>query len=144
MSSTTVRTSYIHTHVGTGKSFVGVALVLALVIIREELSKNGQPLGPVVMLSYKNHALDESLVDTLKFSSIPFRKGDLIRVGNPENEELIDFKERSSQTEKAAEEQLISRVKIVRQLQRVEKVWRETCIFFKTKSNISVRYSYCN
>lgn len=97
-----------------------------------------QPLGPVLMLSYKNHALDEFLVDTIKFSEKPIRKGQLVRVGIPENIELMEFKERSSVIEKKAEEELICRVEAVRQLQRVEKEWRDIFIFFKTKSNLLV------
>jgi hypothetical protein len=43
---------------GTGKSYVGVCLVLALMIIRMAAVEEGLgAVGPIVMLSYKNHAL---------------------------------------------------------------------------------------
>ena len=79
---------------GTGKSYIGVCLVLALDIIRKEAQKAGQAVGPVVILSYKNHALDEFLDDVVKASH--FSQGQLIRAGKPENEGLQKFSEKMS------------------------------------------------
>ena len=79
---------------GTGKSYIGVCLVLALDIIRKEAQKEGQAVGPVVILSYKNHALDEFLNDVVKASN--FSQGQLIRAGKPENEGLQRFSEKMS------------------------------------------------
>ena len=79
---------------GTGKSYIGVCLVLALDIIRSAAQKAGQAVGPVVILSYKNHALDEFLDDVVKASH--FSQGQLIRAGKPENEGLQKFSEKMS------------------------------------------------
>jgi len=47
----------------------------------------GQP--PIVVLSYKNHAIDEFLVDLVKAE----RAVDLIRIGNPTDPLLAHFRE---------------------------------------------------
>lgn len=65
---------------GTGKSYTGVQLILALDMIREAARAAGQPLGPIVVLSYKNHALDEILLDVLHSRACsPKMRGGLIR-----------------------------------------------------------------
>jgi len=123
---------------GTGKSYVGVALVLAFVIIRNELRAHGHALGPVLMLSYKNHALDEFLLDVVKFSPSKINLGELIRVGKPESEELNSFTERSCPSEKDAEKELIDRLKVTRQLQKVEREWRNYSNQLRTKAEFLV------
>ncbi|XP_065051269.1 NFX1-type zinc finger-containing protein 1-like isoform X2 [Rhopilema esculentum] len=45
---------------GTGKTFIGVKLTLLL------LSLSSKPRGPILMLTYKNHALDEFLKALIK------------------------------------------------------------------------------
>jgi len=40
------------------KSYIGVCLVLALDLIRKKAEQAGHAVGPVLVLSYKNHALD--------------------------------------------------------------------------------------
>lgn len=99
---------------GSGKSFVGVALVLALVIIREHAEKAGHSLGPVLMLSYKNHALDEFLVDVLAWSPRHIAVGGLIRTGKADRPELLDYNERANPAQKAAEEILNERISTLR------------------------------
>lgn len=42
-------------------------LVLALDMIRTSLREMKRPIGPVVVLSYKNHALDEFVSDLVSF-----------------------------------------------------------------------------
>ena len=72
-------------------------MVLALVIILDEARSENIPVGPILMLSYKNHALDEFLLDVLK--NMTFRQGMLIRTGKPDNTELTNFSEISSKEE---------------------------------------------
>ena len=66
---------------GTGKSFVGVAVVRALLYIRniwKEVSPSaGTP--PILVLSYKNHAIDEFLADLVKVER--FQGKELMRIG---------------------------------------------------------------
>lgn len=45
------------------QSFVGVQLILALDAVRQAAIRAGHSVGPVVIMSYKNHALDEILLD---------------------------------------------------------------------------------
>lgn len=54
------------------------------------------PILSVLLLSYKNHALDEFLIDVIKFSHHGIgRQGNLIRAGKPERiEELQKFSEK--------------------------------------------------
>lgn len=55
---------------GTGKSYLGVIFIRALDIIREGALEAGLAVGPIVVLSYKNHSLDEILMDLLKSNQI--------------------------------------------------------------------------
>jgi hypothetical protein len=50
---------------GTGKSYVGVYVTLALLIVRKLWMKANPSVGapPILVLSYKNHAIDEFLLD---------------------------------------------------------------------------------
>lgn len=125
---------------GTGKSYVGVQLVLALNIIREHVEKTGAAVGPIVLLSYKNHALDEMLVDIVKSNhlgsasrsfacstgnSCPYGKGSLIRCGNPEHPMLENYKERSSQVEFWANNTLSARQACIRDAKALSRHWRQ-------------------
>jgi hypothetical protein len=56
---------------GCGKTHVGIRLV------RQLLLREGIP-GPILVMTYKNHALDEFLMGLLPF--VP--KQDLVRMGN--------------------------------------------------------------
>ncbi|RHY06073.1 hypothetical protein DYB36_006893 [Aphanomyces astaci] len=72
---------------GTGKSYLGVALVRALLIVRDlwlvQCPSVGRP--PILVLSYKNHAIDEFLKDLVKSEPVfrynhnPLRS--LVRIG---------------------------------------------------------------
>ena len=74
--------------------------MLALMQVREIVRKNGGNTGPIIMLSYKNHALDEFLVDVLKSSGdLNGNRSMLIRLGNPENFALKGFTEKRSSAE---------------------------------------------
>eukprot|EP00727_Mastigamoeba_balamuthi_P013907 m51a1_g9139 hypothetical protein (3447) ;mRNA; r:63647-74936 len=80
---------------GTGKSYLGVVLAKAMLILRREWVAVRPDVGapPLLVLSYKNHAIDEFLVDLL--NSCSSRLG-LIRIGSQsQREELRDFGERS-------------------------------------------------
>lgn len=74
-----------------------------MTIIRHYAQQGGCCLGPIVVLSYKNHALDEFLcdvVDDFKTTwSRELRRGQMIRCGHPEHESLQIFSERKQALE---------------------------------------------
>ena len=90
-----------------------MCVILALVIIRTMVRRNGTPVGPILMLSYKNHALDEFLCDVLKFSP-HLHQGQLIRLGVISNPELYPYAERNTSDEREAERDVQRRVYIQR------------------------------
>ncbi|KAE8993282.1 hypothetical protein PF001_g17594, partial [Phytophthora fragariae] len=53
---------------GTGKSYLGVVVVRALLIVRDLWKQKNREVGdpPILVLSYKNHAIDEFLLDLLR------------------------------------------------------------------------------
>ncbi|KAI8814113.1 hypothetical protein BJ742DRAFT_734437 [Cladochytrium replicatum] len=57
---------------GCGNSYLGVVLTQALVRIREIWVKLRHEVGtpPILVLSYKNHAIDEFLIDLVKLSPV--------------------------------------------------------------------------
>ena len=101
-----------------------MALVLALVVIRDTVRAAGVPVGPVLMLSYKNHALDEFLLDVLKYSKGSLRPKALIRSGKPDTPELDEYRERFSEEERLAEDVLQQRVGVQRRAYRMAKEWK--------------------
>lgn len=106
---------------GSGKSFVGVALVLSFIEIKEVAEASGQPLGPILTLSYKNHAEDEFLVDVLKWYQMyrkPMQRGKLIRTGKPERSELLEYTEKSSMLQVNAERELVNRLSTLREARK--------------------------
>ena len=64
---------------GCGKTFIGTTLVKIL------LSLQPQPQLPILLLTYKNHALDEFLKDALSFLS----PTDIARIGGRSKEEKL-------------------------------------------------------
>ena len=107
--------------------------MLALIVIREESIRQGYSLGPILMLSYKNHALDEFLCDLLE-SSVPRLPGRaLIRCGKAENAKLIQYGETKSNEEKIAEEKLRHCVGVIRRAQQVTRDWKSCALYFDTK-----------
>eukprot|EP00727_Mastigamoeba_balamuthi_P005898 m51a1_g1928 hypothetical protein (3697) ;mRNA; f:880111-891708 len=64
---------------GTGKSYLGVAITRALLILRKMWIDARPDVGapPILILSYKNHAIDELAVDLVRAES----KVKMIRVG---------------------------------------------------------------
>jgi hypothetical protein len=84
------------TYAGTGKSYFGVVLVRALVLIRDlwlRKTKNTVGTPPILVLSYKNHAIDEFLLDLVKNPSRSFSSGNLIRIGNSPEPSLRRYSE---------------------------------------------------
>lgn len=108
------------------QSYVGVQLILALDRIRVAAEDSGQALGPIVVLSYKNHALDEVLLDLLRSPNCSAAmKRTLIRCGNPESEALQLYREKNSQLERSAEEELSKRLSTLRHANRTAKDWQD-------------------
>jgi hypothetical protein len=113
-------------------------LVLALVLVRKYAKRAGFPVGPVLMLSYKNHALDEFLCDVLKSSATSGRHshhshsdnaltpGKLVRCGKPDNEELLAYTERNSPAERKLQDVLVHRITIQRKARKISQSWMET------------------
>lgn len=100
---------------GTGKSYIGVVLIHALNIVKKYAKVAGISLGPIVVLSYKNHALDEILMDVLENEGGVYGDwGQLIRCGKPENPRLLDYR----RGEWGAIETLSARVTCLRSVQR--------------------------
>ncbi|GKY97164.1 hypothetical protein MPSEU_000674800 [Mayamaea pseudoterrestris] len=83
---------------GTGKSYLGVVLVRALMLIRDLWIKKSASVGasPILVLSYKNHAIDEFLVDLV--AAEPSLNGrHLIRIGGQcKDDRLLQYSERSA------------------------------------------------
>ncbi|SPR01593.1 unnamed protein product (mitochondrion) [Plasmodiophora brassicae] len=80
---------------GTGKSYVGVVMTRAMLIVRQLWMMTNPSVGrpPILVLSYKNHAIDEFLCDLVK--SEP--SVSMIRIGGGCNEpSLSRYVERSA------------------------------------------------
>ena len=67
----------------SGKSYLGVVLVRALLLIRTLWLKKTTTVGtpPILVLSYKNHAIDEFLVDLVNAEQPHTLRNKLIRIG---------------------------------------------------------------
>eukprot|EP00474_Spongospora_subterranea_P008580 CRZ09038.1 hypothetical protein [Spongospora subterranea] len=82
---------------GTGKSYLGVIIVRALLLIRDYWKQVCPSVGepPILVLSYKNHAIDEFLVDLVKSDHLTPRS--LIRIGGSCNEpRLMAYSEQAN------------------------------------------------
>eukprot|EP01034_Spumella_vulgaris_P022513 gene22513-28642_t len=119
---------------GTGKSYVGVCLVLALMLIRDAVRRNGSPVGPIVMLSYKNHALDEFLCDVVKFAPTGFiSPGKMIRCGTVENPLLQRYSEKHSPMEQEFQHVLSNRIENQRLVRKVAAEWMQCARLVNTQ-----------
>ncbi|XP_065661931.1 uncharacterized protein LOC100206283 isoform X3 [Hydra vulgaris] len=78
---------------GTGKSYLGVVIVRALLIIQELWNSVDSTVGmhPILVLSYKNHAIDEFLTDLVKAE----HHVNLIRIGNSDEQALHRYSEKN-------------------------------------------------
>jgi hypothetical protein len=81
-----------------GKSYLGIVIVQALYIIRSLWTKAQPTVGspPILVLSYKNHAIDEFLLDLVNAMKNEYRYN-LIRVGAGCKEPGIHYKSFSKQ-----------------------------------------------
>jgi len=99
---------------GTGKSYLGVVIVRALLLVRSFWMRVNPSVGtpPILVLSYKNHAIDEFLCDLVKAegtSGVLSRR--LIRIGGSCNEpRLLPYSEKSIR--KSDAEVMLSRRKV--------------------------------
>ena len=118
-----------------------MCVVLSLAVIRSHANKNGQNLGPVLMLSYKNHALDEFLCDILDSAPSRLRQGQLIRCGKPESNKLDEFTERNSVGETKLTDELNRRIRIQRAARDIARLWVDLSRTLGTYSfSANVRY----
>jgi hypothetical protein len=78
---------------GTGKSYVGVVMARALLVIRSWWMKVSPSAGepPILILSYKNHAIDEFLLDLIKAE----HSVKMIRMGTSSEPKLSAYSENS-------------------------------------------------
>lgn len=106
---------------GTGKSYLGVTLVRALDLIRTAAMSSGYALGPIVVLSYKNHALDEILGDLMNSQEWT---GSIIRCGKTEDSRLQTCMEQKSAQERRAQYILNQRITCLRGVRRILKDMR--------------------
>ncbi|KAI8618026.1 hypothetical protein BC830DRAFT_1110771, partial [Chytriomyces sp. MP71] len=76
---------------GTGKSYLGVVIARALLLVREIWMKVSPSIAtpPLLILSYKNHAIDEFLVDLVAAEP----RVSMIRIGSIKDERLRPFSE---------------------------------------------------
>ena len=84
---------------GCGKTFIGVKIVQLLLSLRPKLNK------PILLLTYKNHALDEFLKHVLKFCE----EGDLVRIGGRSKEPDLEPCNLQSIMKSMAEKKLFSK-----------------------------------
>ena len=111
-----------------------MCLVLSLLVIRKVVKAAGFPLGPIVTLSYKNHALDEFLCDILEFDSDLKQPGKLIRAGNTDNINLSGCSESRSREEKKAIQDLNVILEYHKTVRTVCKDWKRCAQHFNTLS----------
>ncbi|KAJ3335475.1 hypothetical protein HDU93_005385 [Gonapodya sp. JEL0774] len=83
---------------GTGKSYLGVVMVRALLIVRELWIASDPSVGqpPILVLSYKNHAIDEFMKDLVTMEAsikqFPFRRGNInsvVRIGSGSKDPIL-------------------------------------------------------
>ena len=87
-------------------------------------------MGPIIVLSYKNHALDEFLLDLLKNQGQGGNMNGrnrkwLIRSGKAESDELSVFLEKTTTEERNAQDDLKKEITKLRSLKRLFKEWMQ-------------------
>lgn len=98
-------------------------------MIRTKAEANGHAgVGPVLVLSYKNHALDEFLIDIQHQYESSFgqqrrvlRPGMLLRTGKPDIDSLNMFTEKHSPLERHAQDHLASIINVLRTSRNIVK-----------------------
>ena len=102
-----------------------MCLVLALDLIRSKAESRGHAVGPILVLSYKNHALDEFLIDVITQYEACSRRhlqpGMLIRTGKPDIESLELFTEKHSPMERYAKDKLERIISVQKSVRSVVK-----------------------
>ena len=97
---------------GTGKSYLGVVIVQALIIIRQLWISFCPSVGkpPILVLSYKNHAIDEFLQDLIQAENYDIS---LIRIGGSRSDdpELFQYSEHSLSSGKSSVRESQQRLK---------------------------------
>lgn len=85
-------------------------LILALDLIRNAAIREGHAVGPILTLSYKNHALDQIMLDIIKHADTPsFRQPRaFVRCGMAEDPKLKDHTEQRTREEKRAQARVCS------------------------------------
>ena len=112
----------------------------------------------ILVLSYKNHALDEFLNDVInqypdmpvyrEHRYLPYRSsythglqpGDLIRTGKSEFESLQKFSERSTPYERDAQQHLMKIISVQRKARNLVKLWSECARSIENKTFFEVSY----
>jgi hypothetical protein len=75
-----------------------------LSLIRQAAISEGHLVGPIVTLSYKNHTLDEILLDVVNHPmGLLSSPRALIRCGNAEDQQLKQYTEQHNAAEKSAQ-----------------------------------------
>jgi replication-associated recombination protein RarA len=127
---------------GTGKSYLGVVLVRALIIIRDLWMKKNPSLKmpPILVLSYKNHAIDEFLCDLLASASCLRATNKLIRIGGHcSDPRLTRYSERSASKHDPAVMRCREDVESLHKLQQlIEDTAEGAAVFLAYKSEIFV------
>uniref|UniRef100_A0A7M5WTE7 DNA2/NAM7 helicase helicase domain-containing protein n=2 Tax=Clytia hemisphaerica TaxID=252671 RepID=A0A7M5WTE7_9CNID len=112
---------------GTGKSYLGVVIVRALIMIRQVWIKFSEHVSemPILVLSYKNHAIDEFLVDLLKAEG---EMSSLLRIGSSENPKLSRYLEKNQKSYKNDTQQYKTTLK---------SLYQQTTIYQQIKDDLS-------
>ena len=106
-------------HLLTGKSYLGVVIVRGLLLLRSLWLKKTKTVGtpPILVLSYKNHAIDEFLVDLT--NAVTLRSSDLIRIGGQcKDPRLAQFSEQrayQSNTEVKNRRKIVERLDFLKE-----------------------------
>ena len=125
---------------GTGKSYLGVVIVRALIVIRDLWVKKSRSIGtpPILVLSYKDHAIDEFLVDLVKAEPGQLMNK-LIRIGGQcKDQRLVRYSEYNAfQSDKQVNE-CRSNLNSLTHLRESMQVILDTCVssFLSFRLNI--------
>ncbi len=119
---------------------------MALDLIRSKAESRGHPVGPVLVLSYKNHALDEFLIDVITQYEASFRRhlqpGMLIRTGKPDLESLERFTEKHSPMERFAKDNLERIISVQKNVRSVVKELLECARSMEISLDVSFFISF--
>ncbi|KAI9096945.1 hypothetical protein DFS34DRAFT_128949 [Phlyctochytrium arcticum] len=118
---------------GTGKSYVGVVIVRALIRIRNLWVRYFPAVGrpPILVLSYKNHAIDEFLCDLTAVE--PHLS--MIRIGSCKEPKLMRFAERHAVQAQPEIQRLKVQVEDIHRMQEDIKRFKTTCSDFAFAQN---------